>query len=84
MSSSMTLSLILNSQPRHRSCRFVRQDVLTASALYNEDVLVADRSLCSTVNHIVPGRAYAALEAILISTLVSPLLNFFKSTFAGF
>jgi hypothetical protein len=61
--------------------------ILAAPALDDEDILVANRSLCASEGQHGGARVSATAQdraTILISTEVSPLLNFFSSTLDGF
>ena len=81
--SSMTLSLILHrfmSAIADSSSRSLHH-LLAATTLHDKDILVAHRCLCSKVSGGVQG---IGMPYALISTEVSPLLNFLSAAFAGF
>ena len=84
MRSSMTLSLILLALPQLQTSTHacIASNVLSAATLHHEHILIADRRFCRYNQlHIL---VLAFLLDELISTEVSPLLNFFSSTSDGF
>jgi hypothetical protein len=82
MSISMILSLILDGQRARRGEDMA--NILAASALHDEHILITDRGFFTASVSATSLELSDQETRVLISTDVSPLLNFFRSALDGF